>query len=149
MTDAHEFRATTDQMLDLIDRLRDLEQSKQRVGYGSKDFVALAAEAERLSRIVFRWAGMQLLMASQAAGAVERGEESSAPLVEVEPRPLDRILNAWREAQLRFEIAQPGSEEATAAAEEVERLREEYRASDERRRAAHGGDGDRPSRRRA
>jgi hypothetical protein len=30
-------------------------------------------------------------------------------LIDVEPRPIDRILANWREAQLRLEIAAPGS----------------------------------------
>lgn len=137
-----EFRALTDQLLDMIARLRDVERAKQRVGCGSGDFAERAVEAEQLSRLVFRWARMQLQMAGQAVGAVQRGEQSPAPLVELEPRPLDRILAAWREAQLRFEIAAPGSPEANAAADQVERLREEYRVSDEMRRAAHAAEQD-------
>lgn len=108
-----EFRALTDQLLDMIARLRDVERAKQRVGCGSGDFAERAVEAEQLSRLVFRWARMQLQMAGQAVGAVQRGEQSPAPLVELEPRPLDRILAAWREAQLRFEIAAPGSPRRT------------------------------------
>jgi hypothetical protein len=128
MSDAQEFRATTDQMVAMIERLRATEQAKQRVAFGSAEFVELAVEAERLSRVVFRWAGMQLDMARASAGAVGRGELSPAPLTEVIPEPLDRILAAWREAQLRFEIATPGSPEAAAAADEVVRLRQEFHA---------------------
>jgi hypothetical protein len=129
MSGEQEFRATTDQMLDLIERLRASERSKQNVDYGSPEFIKLAVEAERLSRIVFRWASMQLQMAGVAASAVSRGEQSPAPLAEVVPRRLDRILANWREAQLRLEIAKPGSPEASAAADDVERYREEYRAT--------------------
>lgn len=134
MSGAQEFRAATDQMLDMIGRLKELEQTKQRVAFGSPEFVTLAGEAEQLSRVVFRWAIMQLQMAQAAAGAVDRGEVSPAPLTEVIPRQLDQILAAWREAQLRFEIARPGSPEAAAAADDVERLREEFAAADALRR---------------
>jgi hypothetical protein len=126
--DERQFRATTDQMLQMIDRLRAVELDKQASTLGSPEFIAHAEEAERLSRMVFRWAGMQLQMAESSAGAVQRGEMSREPLTSVEPRPLDRILANWREAQLRFEIAKPGSPEAAAAAEQVERLREEFHA---------------------
>jgi hypothetical protein len=129
MSGEQEFRATTDQMLDMIDRLRASERSKQNVDYGSPQFVELAAEAERLSRIVFRWASMQMQMAGVAASAVSRGEQSPAPLAEVVPRRLDRILANWREAQMRLEIAKPGTPEASAAADDLERFREEYRAT--------------------
>ena len=145
MSDEREFRATTDQMLDLIDRLREVEQAKQQAEFGSAKFIAIAADAERLSQIVFRWAGMQLQMAEASAGAVQRGESSAQPLSNVQPRPLDRILANWREAQLRFEISRPGSPEAAAAADAVERLREEFKAAESARFAAVGGDGDRPT----
>jgi hypothetical protein len=142
LTDQREFKATSDQMLDLIDRLRTVEQAKQTVGYGSAEFVELATEAEKLSRLAFRWSGLQLQMAEAATSAVARGEVSGAPASEVSPRPLDRILAAWREAQLRFEISRPGSAEAAAAADAIERLREEYRAVEEAKFAAAAeGDG--------
>ncbi len=134
MSDAKEFRASTDRMLHLVGQLRDLESAKQRVEFGSPEFLAYAVEAEQLSRVVFRWAGMQLQMAQVSAGAVQRGEQSSAPLTEVIPRPLDRILAAWREAQLGFETARPGSSEAAAASDEIERLREEFHAVDAEKR---------------
>jgi hypothetical protein len=138
VADAKEFKAAADQMLHMIDRLRTIEQAKQNVGFGSPEFVTHARTAHELSRLVFRWAGMQLQMAESAAGAVERGEQPPGPLVEVMPRPLDRILAAWREAQLRFELAHPGSPEAAAAANDVERLREEYRAGMESRSTVQG-----------
>ena len=135
MSGAQEFRASTDQMLELIDQLKEYEQSKQRVAFGSPEFVELAAEAENLSRVIFRWGVMQHQMAQVSAGTVERGEQSAAPLSEVIPRPLDRILAQWREAQLRLEIARPGSPESAAAADDIERLREEFHAAEELRRS--------------
>lgn len=142
MSGEREFRATTDQMLDMIDRLRELEQAKQRAPFGSAEFIALAGDAEKLARVVFRWAGMQLQMAEASAGAVQRGESSAQPLTNVTPRPLDRILANWREAQLRLEMARPGSAEAAEAADAVERLREEYQATEAAKFAAVSGDGD-------
>jgi hypothetical protein len=126
MDGERQFRATTDQMLLMIERLRGVEQQKQRAPLGGPEFIAHAHEAERLSRMIFRWSGMQLQMAEASSGAVQRGEMEQRPLSTVEPRPLDRILANWREAQFRFELATPGSPEAAAAMDDVERLREEF-----------------------
>lgn len=124
-----EFRATTDTMLDMIDALRASEERKRSVEVGSPDFLQAAQEAEELSRLAFRWAQMELQMALSAKSRIEAGQLSANVRLEnVEPRPLDRVLAHWREAQIRLEIATPGTEEAEAAARDIERLREEYQA---------------------
>jgi len=124
-----EFRATTDTMLDMIDALRASEERKRAVEIGSPDFLLAAQEAEELSRLAFRWAQMELQMALSAKGRIEAGQLSAGVLLKnVEPRPLDRVLAHWREAQIRLEIATPGTPEAEAAAHDIERLREEYQA---------------------
>ena len=128
MTDEGEMRASSDAMLKMLERLHTVEMEKRAAPVGSDEFVSLAAEAERISRVVFRWSGLQQQMADQSVVAVGRGELDGRPLSTVQPRPLDRILAQWREAQIRLEIARPGSPEAEAAAADVERLREEYRA---------------------
>ena len=130
MADRHEFRATTDHMLQLLDELRDVEAAKQQVALGSDEFVRLAGDAERLARLTFRWSQLQLSMAQVSALRVARGElAANIQLSKVDPRPLDVILANWRESQLRLEIASPGTPEATQAADDVERLREEYQAA--------------------
>jgi len=127
-----EFRATTDQMLEIIDTLRAAEVAKQLVAVGSTDFVRIAKQTEELSRLAYRWAGMQLSMALDTQDRIARGEiAGETRLIEVEPRPLDRILANWREAQFRLEIAALGSPEAEAATREIERLRDEYQAGHE------------------
>ena len=128
MTDRGEIRATSDHMLGMIDRLRAIEEEKRNVEVGSGKFVELAREAETLGRLVFRWSAIQMQLAEQSTSHVEHGRLPPEPLTSFEPRPLDRILAAWREAQLRLEIARPGSEEAAAAADDVERPREEFQA---------------------
>jgi hypothetical protein len=122
-----EFRAFTDQMLEYIDRLRAAEERKRSVEIGSPDFVAAAEEASELSRLTFRWAQMQLEMA-RAMQAHLNGVQPDVRLINVDPRPLDRVLAQWREAQLRLEMARPGSPEAEAAVRDIERLRDEYQA---------------------
>ena len=125
-----EYRATTDQMLELIDSLRAAEELKRNVPIGSPAFVDAAVEAEHLSRLAFRWAQLELQMATSAKERVAAGQlPADVSLVDVEPRKLDVILAHWREAQLRLEIATPGSPEAERAVVDIERLREEYQTS--------------------
>jgi hypothetical protein len=129
MDTERDVRATTIQMLEMLDRLISVVRAKQAAAVGSDEFVQQAREAERLSGMVFRSAGIQLRMAEASASAVQRGEMAPGRPIDVESRPLDRILANWREAQRRLEIALPGSREAAAASEEIERLREEYQAT--------------------
>jgi hypothetical protein len=132
-----EFRATTDQMITLIDRLRGAEERKRRLPMGSPEFVDSARETVEIAQLVFRWSQMQLEMALSAESRVSRGENGvGVELIDVESRPIDRILANWREAQLRLEIAPPGSVEAESAASDIERFREEYQAAHELRMAA-------------
>ncbi len=132
-----EFRAFTDQMLDLIDRLRAAEEAKRAVEMGSPEFVQAARDAEELSRRAFRWAQMQLQMALEVQD--QGGKMPDVRLINVEPRPLDRVLAAWREAQMRLELATPGSPESEAAVRDIERLREEYQAGHRTRVDLDGG----------
>lgn len=132
MPDRGIFRATTDQMFDFLEQIQAHERAKQESPMGSPEFVQEARDVERLSRLVFRWAQLELQMAQEAEGRVARGESpADVRLTNVQPRPLDRILANWREAQLRLEIATPGSDEAQTASEEIERLREEYQVAHE------------------
>ena len=100
---------------------------------GSPGFVSMAVEVEQLSRVLFWWAALQLQLARDASAAVARGELPAQPLSTVQPRALDRVLALWREAQIRLELAAPGSADAQAAADDIERLREEYHATTERK----------------
>ena len=126
MEDEHSLRATSDRMMEILDRLGGIETDKRSEAIGSDTFVALAREAEQLSRLVMRWAGLQLQLAEQSTTAVQRGEMARKPIESVEPRPLDRILASWREAQMRFELARPGSPDAAQAADEIAQFRNEF-----------------------
>ena len=125
-----EFRAFTDQMLEYIDQLRGAEERKRSVDVGSPQFIEAAQKASELSRLTFRWAQMQLEMAISLQSQSD-GVAGDVRLINVEPRPIDRILAHWREAQLRLEVAKPGSPESEAAVRDIERLRDEYQAGHE------------------
>jgi hypothetical protein len=118
-----ELRATADKMISMLERLQGIELAKQQLAAGSDEFVVLAEEAERLTRVVQRWSEHQLELARTARRDLA---DERVKLADVRPRPLDRILADWREAQLRLETAEPGTPEALQAAINVERLRQEY-----------------------
>lgn len=129
MTDQREAHALSDQMLEWINGMQEAETAKHDLPLGSPEFVAKAVEVERVSRLAFRWSQLQLQVAQEAARRREAGElTGSEPLANFEPRALDTILANWREAQLRLEVAPFGSPDAQRAADDIERLREEYQA---------------------
>ncbi len=121
-----EYRAASDLMLGTLRRLREIEEAKRRVGVGTPEFVRFAAECEALSRRVFTWSRFQQMLAEGSPTARVRGNVSGRPIEDLVARPLDRILAAWREAEVRFRDAMPGSPEAQQAAADIERLRAEY-----------------------
>jgi hypothetical protein len=132
MPNRGEFRATTDQLLEIIDELRALESRKQTVAVGSPEFLDLAVKAADQAKLTFRWCQMQLEMAHESVARLVSGDEPpNVHLIKVVPRPIDRILANWREAQFRLEIARPGSPEAMSASDEIEQLREEYQVTHE------------------
>lgn len=133
-----EFRASTDQMLAILEEVRSIEEAKRATSLGSPEFVELARTAAEHARLAFRWAQLELQLAEHAAARVASGETPrDVRLVDVTPRPLDVVLASWREAQIRLEIAEPGSEAARLATDDIERLREEYHTGlDDRTEAA-------------
>lgn len=127
-----ELRAAADKMLSLIDRLEAIERAKQHLTAGSDEFVRLAEDAERLARVVQRWSQHQLELARESER--QRMAAGKIALTDVKPRQIDRILADWREAEMRLETADAGSDAAGQAAADVERLRAEYHAAEDDKR---------------
>jgi hypothetical protein len=127
VSDERELRAASDRMVAMLDRLVGLEQTKRTEPMESELFLDSARQAEELARLAFRWAGVQRELAEDAHARAASGR-TPRTLEGVAARPLDRILAAWREAQIRLEVARPGSPEAAEAVDAIERLREEFRA---------------------
>ena len=118
-----EIRAAADHMLELMDEVRLAEEQKREVPLGSEAFVELAVRVAMRARVVSRWADLQLQLAKDTPYGVE-----DVSIADLRPRPLERILALWREAQIRLELAPPGSPAAAQAVEDIERLRNEYQA---------------------
>lgn len=119
-----EIRAAADHMLALMDEVRRLEERKREVPLGSEEFVELALRVATRARVLSRWADVQLQFAQSIPYGVE-----DVSISNVRPRPLERVLALWREAQIRLELAPPGTLAATQAVEDIERLRNEYQAN--------------------
>ena len=133
MADEQQMTATSDVMLQMLRQLQAVETEKRAFPIGSEEFVIRAVEAERLSRIIFRWSGIQQQMADESVATVEQGSTRPVPMDTVQVRPLDRILAEWRQAQVRLEAAPPGSSDADEAAVDVDRLRVAYQETLEAR----------------
>ena len=127
-----EYRASSDRLLQVLERLREIEEVKRSVPVGTSEFIELAREAEGLGRTVFRWVQLQRQLAELSPQRLAAGQLSGRPLEAIAARRIERVLAEWREAEFRFREADPASPEAERAAEDMERLREEYRASHER-----------------
>lgn len=119
-----ELRATSDMMLEMVERLRAAEQDKRDLKPGTREFADLAFEVLELSRIVTRWAEHQL---QQANERLAEPAQSRVPLSQTPKRRLDSVLAEWRQAEIQLSLVLPGSPEYAAATASVERLREEYR----------------------
>jgi hypothetical protein len=124
-----EIRAAADHMLDLMDEVRAAEERKREVPLGSEAFVELALRVATRARVVSRWADLQLQLAQSIPYGVE-----DVSISDLRPRPLERVLALWREAQIRLQLAPPGSPAASQAVDDIERLRNEYQAGFELRR---------------
>ena len=131
MSEESELRATSDSMLQMLDRIRELESRKRLEVVGTERFSRLAWEVNEAARIVQRWAELQLRQANEAR-TVDDGS-AAVPLVDVPARRLDVVLAEWRRAEIVLSQAQPGSPEADRAAEDVARLRYEYCVLQERK----------------
>jgi hypothetical protein len=124
MNNHGELRATSDMMLDMLERLRAAEQVKRGHLPGTREFAELAFEVLELSRMVTRWAEHQLQQANERLAEVP----STVPLAQTAKRRLDEVLAEWRQAEMQLSVALPGSPDYAHATTSVERLREEYRA---------------------
>ena len=123
MADDSELRATSDSMLSMLDRVRDLESRKRELAPGTDDFARLAWEVVEQARLLVRWSELQLRQANES---LADASGPTVPLVDVPARRLDVVLAEWRTAEMRLSQAVPGSSEAEEAARDVARLRDEY-----------------------
>jgi hypothetical protein len=126
---AAELRRASDQLMDRLDRLHELESRKRELQPNRPEFVRLAREIEDLSRALLFSSGEQVELAEAVHADVKAGDASAdTPIRETPPkRDAVRVLGEWRAAERRLAAAPAGSAEERDARIEVERLRLEYR----------------------
>ena len=125
-------RATSDELMAALLDLTATETKKRSMPTGSPEFLRLAIVADQVGTMVARWTAAQLDAASHAAALIRQGAMTGAPIDQVAPRPLAKILAQWREAEHRLSAAETGSPAAISAGEDVRRLRNEYHEAAER-----------------
>lgn len=126
---AANLRRTSDQLMERLDRLYELESRKRELPPDRPEFVRLAREVEDLSRALLFSSGEQVELAEQVHADVKAGDLSAdIPIRNTPPkREAVSVLAEWRAAERRLAAAELGSADERQAHEEVERLRDEYR----------------------
>jgi hypothetical protein len=132
-----ELRDTSDSLLRALDQMNDLEVEKRAVPTGSTHFVDLARRIEDLAVEVLRRTERQATLAEDTKARHDAGGGLGRPVEEIsgKAREMSQILSEWRNAERALAVANPGSPDASVAAANVRRLREEYRLAHERRQA--------------
>jgi hypothetical protein len=126
---AADLRRASDEFMQRLDRLHELETRKRELPPDQAEFVRLAREVEDLARALLYTGGKQVELAEE----VHFEQKTTAvkvdrPIRETPPkRDAVAILSEWRAAERRLAAAGPGSKEEKAARADSERLREEYR----------------------
>jgi hypothetical protein len=123
-----DLRATSDNMLRRLDRLRELELEKRKLEPGSDRFIRIARDIERLAAMVLNNTQEQEQLAQATAAVQESADVALPPIEQVTPlRDIQQILNEWREAERRLAAASAGTPDHLEAQAAVHRLRAEYR----------------------
>jgi hypothetical protein len=126
---AADLRRASDEFMQRLDRLYELESHKRELRPDAPEFVRLAREIEDLSRALLFSGGQQVELAEEVHADVKSGETTADQPIRDTPPRRDAVivLAEWRAAERRLAAAGAGSEEERAAQAEVDRLREEYR----------------------
>jgi hypothetical protein len=134
--DTRELRRRSDQIMETIAKLANLEVDKREAQPGSAGFVETAISVRKLAQTLLDLAGDEQQLAERLHGLRLRadGAVSGRPIAQVSgARPIQVVLAEWREAERRLSEAEAASEAKRAAEADAVRLREEYQ------RAAAGG----------
>ena len=126
---AADLRRTSDEFLQRLDRLHELETRKRELPPDQPEFIRLAREIEDLARALLHAGGQQVDLAEEVHHAAKTSNVNvELPIRDTPPkRDAVAILAEWRAAERRLAAAEPGSKDELEARAETERLRDEYR----------------------
>jgi formate-dependent nitrite reductase cytochrome c552 subunit len=131
-------RAASDSLLVTLDRLQELEESKQEIEPGTPAFADLATRIQDLAARALRLTVEQRHLSDEASDARATAQEV-APIADT-MRAASVVLSDWRAAERRMAEAAPGSPEHRAAHDDVDRFRAEYQRVFEANRQLHEDD---------
>jgi hypothetical protein len=122
-------RRASDEFVQRLDRLYELESRKRELPPDQSEFVRLAREIEDLSRSLLFAGGVQVELAEEVHADIKQGETIVDQPIRDTPRKRDAVtvLADWRAAERVLAAAPSGSDEERSARAEVDRLRQEYR----------------------
>ena len=122
-------RRASDEFMQRLDRLYELESRKRELPPDQPEFVRLAREIEDLARALLFSGGQQVELAEEVHADIKQGETIvDQPIRDTPPRrDAVMVLAEWRAAERRLAAAGPGSTDEASARAEVDHLREEYR----------------------
>jgi hypothetical protein len=122
-------RRASDEFMQRLDRLYELESRKRELPPDRAEFVRLAREIEDLARGLLYTGGVQVELAEEVHADIKQGETViDQPIRETPPkRDAVAVLAEWRGAERRLAAAGPGTDEERSARADVDRLRAEYR----------------------
>jgi hypothetical protein len=133
-------REASDALLRDLEALGELEEEKRTLPAGHPQTVDLSRQIEKIAGRVLARTTRQRSLTTELQEQAEAGG-SGAPELSINetPRPIATILDEWRKAERRMQVADPGSAEHAEATILVEQLRSEYaRAHDDARRGRNG-----------
>src|SRR5262245_17345071 len=122
-------RRTSDEFLQRLDRLYELERRKRELPPDQPEFVRLAREIEDLSRGLLYSGSQQVDLAEEVHSLAKRTDTPvEQPIRDTPPRrDAVAVLADWRAAERRLAAARFGSPGEREARADVDRLRAEYR----------------------
>jgi len=122
-------RRASDEFMQRLDRLYELESRKRELPPDQAEFIRLAREIEDLSRALLFAGGQQVELAEEVHADIKEGETVvDQPIRDTPPkRDAVAVLAEWRAAERQLAAAAPATSDEREAKAEVNRLREEYR----------------------
>jgi hypothetical protein len=122
-------RRASDEFMQRLDRLYELESRKRELPPDQPEFIRLAREIEDLSRALLFSGGLQVELAEEVHADIKQGETIvDQPIRDTPPRrDAVTILAEWRAAERHLAATGAGTPDEEQAQAEVDRLREEYR----------------------
>jgi hypothetical protein len=123
-------RATSDALLADLEALEELERQKRGLQPDDPQLVDHARKVETIARRLLGQSVRQRELTSVANDMATAGHpDAPRQTIDATPREIHQILADWRDAERRGRDIEPGTAEAQAASDDIERYREEYRAA--------------------